>query len=129
MIGDPEIRQFIFDESHDFIMLGCDGIFDKLSNEEISDVIWKTHKRCESENSFLKDAVSGVICEAMAKKSLDNLTVVLILLEGKSVTLKPSYSTAKDIVLNKEKIYTHHTEELTKLNRWQRRESSFDINK
>lgn len=47
LIGDPEIHQLNFDESHDFIMIGCDGIFDKLENEEISDVIWKTRKNSE----------------------------------------------------------------------------------
>jgi serine/threonine protein phosphatase PrpC len=28
----------------DFIVLGCDGIFDKLDNEDTSECVWKTVK-------------------------------------------------------------------------------------
>ena len=44
LIGDPEIKQFHFDQSHDFILLGCDGIFDKLTNEEVVDLAWKSKR-------------------------------------------------------------------------------------
>lgn len=39
--AEPEIRQFKLSLSeHDFIIMGCDGIFDKLSNKEIIDLVW-----------------------------------------------------------------------------------------
>ena len=39
----PEISQFtIQPDYHDFIVMGCDGIFDKIENEGILDVIWNT---------------------------------------------------------------------------------------
>ena len=34
VICTPEIRSFKIDKSHDFIILGCDGIFDKLTDRE-----------------------------------------------------------------------------------------------
>jgi protein phosphatase 2C family protein 2/3 len=32
IIHNPEIKQFKIQKEHDFIVLGCDGIFDKLDN-------------------------------------------------------------------------------------------------
>ena len=37
----PEISQFTIDENtHDFIVLGCDGIFDRLSSINVIDSTW-----------------------------------------------------------------------------------------
>jgi len=38
----PEIRSFrLNDMSHDFILIGSDGVFDKLSSEELAAIAWK----------------------------------------------------------------------------------------
>ena len=34
VISKPEIRSFKLDKGHDFVILGCDGIFDKLSDRD-----------------------------------------------------------------------------------------------
>lgn len=37
----PEISQFsIKDDNHDFIVLGCDGIFDRLNSINVVDAAW-----------------------------------------------------------------------------------------
>jgi len=41
IICEPEINEFKITNKHDFIVIGSDGIFDKLSNEEISQIVWK----------------------------------------------------------------------------------------
>lgn len=41
----PEIRSVVISEEDDFIILGCDGIYDKLSNEEVIDIVWDTFTR------------------------------------------------------------------------------------
>jgi len=41
IISDPEISIKKIDFTWDFILLGCDGLYDKLSNEEIIQFIWK----------------------------------------------------------------------------------------
>ena len=41
VIAEPEISQFtINDESHDFIVLGCDGIYDRLNSIDVIDSAW-----------------------------------------------------------------------------------------
>jgi protein phosphatase 2C family protein 2/3 len=45
--AEPDIKQFRVSQfEHDFILMGCDGIFDKLMNKEIIDLIWSNvHSR------------------------------------------------------------------------------------
>lgn len=42
VIPTPEINQFKITGDHDFIVLGCDGIFDKLSNEDTLHCVWNS---------------------------------------------------------------------------------------
>lgn len=34
VVATPEIKSFKITSAHDFIVLGCDGIFDKISNKD-----------------------------------------------------------------------------------------------
>ena len=41
IIAQPEISQFTLKpDFHDFIVLGCDGIFDRLTNQQVLDSAW-----------------------------------------------------------------------------------------
>ena len=42
VICKPDIYSFKINKDHDFIILGCDGIFDKLSNEDVSCCVWNS---------------------------------------------------------------------------------------
>ena len=43
VIAQPEISQFsVRSDFHDFIVLGCDGIFDRMTNQHVLDVTWDT---------------------------------------------------------------------------------------
>ena len=43
IISTPEIYKIKLEESkHDFILMGCDGIYDKLDNEDLVRGIWST---------------------------------------------------------------------------------------
>ena len=63
-------------------MLGCDGIFDKLNNQEVVNAAWKSlntitgpsfaHKGCGN-------AVENILNVAIKKRSTDNITSVIIL--------------------------------------------------
>ena len=35
VIANPDIKCFKIEENYDFIVLGCDGIFDKLENPQV----------------------------------------------------------------------------------------------
>jgi protein phosphatase PTC2/3 len=40
VIPDPDISSFKIDQNHDFIAIGCDGIFDKMDDKDVVHTIW-----------------------------------------------------------------------------------------
>ena len=97
----PEI--FILDnkESNDFILMGCDGIFDDLSNAELIENAWFVVRKVAKERDYDIHKISKYMCDftikkAMEKQSGDNLSCVIIGLEGLQKFL--NYKQAKDKV-------------------------------
>ena len=91
IICEPEI--FIYDlkkEDIDFFILGCDGIYDQMSNKEILDCAWMVLN--EKENVLIKEcsnihSQSGLIVDlilksSLARKSFDNVTCLFIALKN-----------------------------------------------
>lgn len=67
----------------DFVALCCDGIFDVLSNEDVSQIIWETvrsweHKEGDHECGWAGEAAKNVVKKSMIDSSEDNLTVVIV---------------------------------------------------
>ena len=61
--------------------MGCDGIYDKLSNLEIFDIIWKFKQKGYVRNDIHE--LSGMVTDAVMKLSLkkytsDNITCIFI---------------------------------------------------
>jgi protein phosphatase 2C family protein 2/3 len=84
VIATPEIRCFKIKSNYDFIVIGCDGVFEKLSNTDICNKTWEAslqpedirvpstvHQRCGS-------AIDMVLHECVNEKTLDNITAVII---------------------------------------------------
>lgn len=64
----------------DFILLACDGIFDKLTNKEVIQTVWEgvmdnkikdAHRQCGI-------GVDRILRTSVAKKTMDNITVVFV---------------------------------------------------
>ena len=41
VIAEPDIMAFQIKKNHDFVVLGCDGIFDKIDNKDSIHIIWQ----------------------------------------------------------------------------------------
>ena len=93
MIYDPEVRKIEVTREQDFILLASkfsfnvgDGIFDKITNNEIIQMIWDTLHRDAGKfkniHEFCGLAAENVMKLAFHNKTLDNITVVLVALEG-----------------------------------------------
>ena len=84
LIAIPEIRVFYLNNSADFIVLASDGIFDRLENQEVIDIIW-AHENNPNYDDMLEKLTRGVeavITESMNRESLDNVTVLAIAFEN-----------------------------------------------
>ncbi|EAS02461.2 serine/threonine phosphatase 2C (macronuclear) [Tetrahymena thermophila SB210] len=85
ILCEPEITQFQLSQEHDFIMLGCDGIFDKLTNNQSIDFIWDSMREQfrkkemrQSLHDYIGEGIEYLIKQTLIHKSFDNLTVVII---------------------------------------------------
>jgi serine/threonine protein phosphatase PrpC len=73
VIADPDIKAFRVQSAYDFVFIGCDGIFDKLSNKDIIDLIWKQSKDMVTNNndvdihSIASNAIESVLLESVRK--------------------------------------------------------------
>lgn len=87
--AEPEIRQFQIHKNHDFIILASDGVFDKMSNEDVSKCVWEScdKNKWQANPSFRPAqsvhqqcglAVESVLKNSLYRQSLDNVTVVMI---------------------------------------------------
>lgn len=93
IIVEPEIFSFPNDESLDFVLIGSDGIFDRIGTEETAQIVLdearlsienlKVSQR-QNQGKFeyvarsVGNSVDRVMNEAMEKESMDNLSVVIL---------------------------------------------------
>lgn len=59
LIETPEISCLPLDDSMDFILMGCDGIFDVFSSEELNKFIWE--KIGDRRGDEMKKIMSSII--------------------------------------------------------------------
>lgn len=83
----PEIVVTEWSNTYDFIVIGCDGIYDELDNCDVVDSVWYVVKKVMKEKNYdlnliTKDACDMVIKNSMDKLSGDNLSCIIIGLDG-----------------------------------------------
>ena len=73
--------------------MGCDGIFDDLSNQEVSDAAWYIFKTESKEKNYVINELTQDTCDIIIKYGLekqtsDNLSCIVIGFEGLEKFLK-----------------------------------------
>lgn len=90
LIAEPEIREVAITDDADFILMGCDGIFDHMTNEEAVNSVWMNVNNGKDSSNKLSDMIHKVaglcidmiIKSSMCKKSFDNVTAIIIAFKG-----------------------------------------------
>ena len=88
IIALPDINEIELNEEYNLIIIGCDGIFDVLSNEELLEcinIVLREKQMTENINDedipqLCGDFASMIIKSALAKDSFDNLSCIVIAL-------------------------------------------------
>ena len=93
IINTPEIFVFDINSNDDFVVMGCDGIYDDLTNEEIVNAAWLVFKNRGKEKNYDIHELSMEACDlvikyALEKQTTDNLSCIIIGLEGIEKFLK-----------------------------------------
>ena len=84
VIATPEIRCFRIKDNFDYIMVGCDGIFEKLDNNDVMNYIWDAALKPEdlkmplSVHARCGLSIDTALNECVEQKTLDNITCVII---------------------------------------------------
>ena len=81
----PDIFSFQIENHFDFIILGCDGIFDRLESDETIKIAWESAKKFISGGDLHFRAgkvVDNILSAAAERQSMDNLTSILVAFEG-----------------------------------------------
>ena len=84
----PDITEIELNDEYNLIIMGSDGIFDVLSNEELLeciDIVLKEKEitgniKNEDIHQLCGDFTNMIIKSALAKESLDNITCIVIAL-------------------------------------------------
>ena len=94
VIAVPDIKSFQVMDSHDFIGLASDGIFDKISNDEFIKCVWNSvnDERAINAHQQIGHGVEYIIKNSLLRKTLDNVTVVLVAFQNFKTLCFPSES-------------------------------------
>ena len=93
IINRPDVFVYDINSNDDFIILGCDGIFDDLSNQDVVNAAWFIFKSESKDKNYdihelTQDACDIIIKYAMEKQTSDNLSCIIIGLDGLEKFLK-----------------------------------------
>lgn len=80
VIAEPDIVDVPLQPSHDFLLLGSDGLWDHVTEKDIVDCVYKS---INDEEQCLEDIPKHLIELAKQGDSQDNITVVLVLLKDR----------------------------------------------
>ncbi len=80
--SEPEICKYTLTGKEDFILLGCDGLFEKLDSEEAIEEAWKNIRknRKSSIHEAVGAAAQSVVKLCMDRKGTDNITAIVVCL-------------------------------------------------
>ncbi|CAA7388347.1 unnamed protein product [Spirodela intermedia] len=74
LIAEPEFRRAELTEDDEFLIIGCDGIWDVMTSEHAVAVVRRGLRRHDDPEKSARD----LVMEALQLKTFDNLTVIVI---------------------------------------------------
>lgn len=74
LISEPEIEQISLTEEDEFLVMGCDGIWDVLTSQEAVGIV----KRGLNRHDDPKRCARELVMEALRLNTFDNLTAVVV---------------------------------------------------
>ena len=78
---DPCINVLRIDQKSDFLIMGCDGIYDRLDNDRIFKKIWEYKKKGKTINdihNLCGQITDAIIKYSMEKDSVDNVSFIFV---------------------------------------------------
>lgn len=111
VIAVPEIKVFKITEKIDCLILGCDGIFDQLSNKDAVDSIWMTMKdeaKTRDIHSQIALGVDMIMKSSLVRRTLDNVTVLVIAFKNMETVFNQGVKSKRDNFSPKSSLYLYN---------------------
>ncbi|KAL3652962.1 hypothetical protein CASFOL_002643 [Castilleja foliolosa] len=74
LIAEPEFRRITLTEDDEFLIIGCDGIWDVMSSQQAVSLVRRGLRRHDDPEQSAKD----LVMEALRLNTFDNLTVIVV---------------------------------------------------
>ena len=74
LIAEPEFRQVVLTEDDEFLIIGCDGIWDVMSSQHAVSLVRRGLRRHDDPEQCARD----LVMEALRRNTSDNLTVIVV---------------------------------------------------
>ncbi|KAF5462352.1 hypothetical protein F2P56_018370 [Juglans regia] len=74
LIADPEFQQMVLTEDDEFLIIGCDGIWDVMSSQQAISLVRRGLRRHDDPEQCARD----LVMEALRLNTFDNLTVIVV---------------------------------------------------
>ncbi|KAH1108547.1 hypothetical protein J1N35_012315 [Gossypium stocksii] len=86
LIAEPEFRQVVLTEDDEFLIIGCDGIWDVISSQHAVSIVRKGLRRHDDPEQCARD----LVMEALRCNTFDNLTVIVVCFSSPDHLEQPS---------------------------------------
>ncbi|GAB2298512.1 hypothetical protein Dimus_032575 [Dionaea muscipula] len=94
LIADPEFRQITLTEDDEFLIIGCDGIWDVMSSQQAVSIT----RRGLRHHNDPEQSAQDLIMEALRLNTFDNLTVIVVCLSSYDQQREQQSTTTQRIV-------------------------------
>lgn len=74
LIAEPEFRKLVLTEEDEFLIIGCDGIWDVMSSQHAVSLVRHGLRRHDDPEQCARD----LVMEALRRNTFDNLTVIIV---------------------------------------------------
>ncbi|KAL5561070.1 hypothetical protein UlMin_030817 [Ulmus minor] len=74
LIAEPEFKQMVLTDDDEFLIIGCDGIWDHMSSQHAVNLVRRGLRRHDDPGQCARD----LVMEALRLNTIDNLTVVVV---------------------------------------------------
>ncbi|CAN1859218.1 Probable protein phosphatase 2C 49 [Linum perenne] len=86
LISEPEFRRLSLTEDDEFLIIGCDGIWDVMSSQHAVGIVRRGLRRHDDPEQCARD----LVMEALRRNTFDNLTVIVVCFSGPSSPVRPA---------------------------------------
>ncbi|KAK2649760.1 hypothetical protein Ddye_017249 [Dipteronia dyeriana] len=74
LIAEPEFQQVVLTEDDEFLIIGCDGIWDVMSSQHAVNLVHRGLRRHDDPDQCARD----LVMEALRRNTFDNLTLIVV---------------------------------------------------